>query len=41
MFGQFRGNCLVVGRKCHVCLYDHSLTTYDEGDVFDQSALQG
>jgi len=30
-----------VGRKSAVSLYDHSLVTYDEGDVFDQSASPG
>ncbi|MBC8511994.1 MAG: argininosuccinate synthase [Dehalococcoidia bacterium] len=33
--------CSVVGRKSAVSLYDHSLVTYDKGDVFDQSASPG
>jgi argininosuccinate synthase len=37
----FRGNCIVVGRKSPVSLYDFSLATYDKGDVFDQSASVG
>jgi argininosuccinate synthase len=37
----FRGNCIVVGRKSPVSLYDYSLATYDKGDVFDQSASIG
>ena len=37
----FKGNCMVVGRKSPVSLYDHSLATYDKGDVFDQSASIG
>ena len=31
----------MVGRKSPVSLYDYSLATYDEGDVFDQSASVG
>jgi argininosuccinate synthase len=30
-----------MGRKSAVSLYDHSLVTYDKGDVFDQSASPG
>jgi len=41
IFGQFRGNCLVVGRKSPVSLNDHSLVSYDKGDVFDHSASPG
>ncbi len=37
----FKGNCLVVGRKSPVSLYDYSLATYDKGDVFDQRASPG
>jgi argininosuccinate synthase len=36
-----KGNCVVVGRKSLFSLYDLSLATYDEGDVFDQSASPG
>jgi argininosuccinate synthase len=36
-----KGNCIVVGRKSPVSLYDYSLATYDKGDVFDQSASLG
>jgi argininosuccinate synthase len=37
----FKGNCMVVGRKSSMSLYDYSLATYDKGDVFDQSASPG
>jgi len=37
----FRGNCVVVGRKSPHSLYDLGLATYDEGDLFDQSASPG
>jgi len=37
----FKGNCTVVGRKSPTSLYDLSLATYDEGDVYDQSAALG
>lgn len=37
----FKGNCLVVGRKSPASLYDHSLATYDKGDMFQQSASTG
>ena len=37
----FKGNCLVVGRKSPYSLYNHSLATYDKGDIFDQSASTG
>jgi argininosuccinate synthase len=36
-----KGNYVVVGRKSPYSLYDLSLATYDEGDVFDQSASPG
>jgi argininosuccinate synthase len=36
-----KGNCMVVGRKSPVSLYDYSLATYDKGDVFDQSSSVG
>jgi argininosuccinate synthase len=36
-----KGNCTVVGRKSPYSLYEHSLATYDEGDIFDQSASPG
>ncbi len=36
-----KGSCVVVGRKSPYSLYDVSLATYDEGDVFDQSASLG
>lgn len=36
-----KGNCIVAGRKSPYSLYDISLATYDEGDVFDQSASPG
>ncbi|HEX7363841.1 MAG TPA: argininosuccinate synthase [Dehalococcoidia bacterium] len=36
-----KGNCVVVGRKSPVSLYDFKLATYDKGDVFDQSASLG
>ena len=37
----FKGNCPVVGRKSPYSLYNHSLATYDKGDVFDHSASPG
>jgi len=37
----YKGNCIVVGRKSPVSLYDYGLATYDKGDVFDQSASLG
>jgi argininosuccinate synthase len=37
----FKGSCSVVGRKSPYSLYRHELATYDEGDVFDQSAAVG
>ena len=36
-----KGNCRVVGRKSPYSLYRHELATYDEGDLFDQSAAPG
>ena len=36
-----KGSAVVVGRKSPYSLYDLSLATYDEGDVFDQSAALG
>jgi argininosuccinate synthase len=36
-----QGTCVVVGRKSQYSLYDHSLATYDKGDVFDQGASLG
>jgi argininosuccinate synthase len=37
----FKGSSVVVGRKSPDSLYSHGLATYDEGDVFDQSAAAG
>lgn len=37
----FKGSCMVVGRKSPHSLYDLGLATYDEGDLFDQSASRG
>jgi len=37
----FKGSCSVVGRKSPYSLYRHDLATYDQGDVFDQSAAVG
>jgi len=37
----FKGECSVVGRKSPYSLYSHSLATYDQGDLFDQSAAAG
>jgi len=37
----FKGNCQIVGRKSPFSLYDYSLATYDQGDVFDQTAARG
>jgi argininosuccinate synthase len=36
-----KGSCTVVGRKSPYSLYEHSLATYDKGDIFDQSASPG
>jgi argininosuccinate synthase len=35
------GRCFVAGRRSPVALYDHSLATYEAGDVFDQSLSEG
>jgi len=37
----FKGDCRVVGRKSPLALYDHSLATYDTGDLYDHSAAEG
>ena len=37
----YKGSCGVVGRKSPFALYDHNLATYDEGDSFDHSAVEG
>ena len=37
----FKGNCIVVGRKSPLSLYDHSLATYDAGDTFEHNAALG
>ncbi len=37
----FKGNCIVVGRKSPLSLYDHSLATYDAGDTFEHNAAIG
>ena len=36
-----KGSAMVVGRQSPYSLYRHDLATYDEGDVFDQSAAVG
>ena len=36
-----RGVCTAVARKSTYSLYDKSLATYEEGDMFDQSAAEG
>jgi argininosuccinate synthase len=36
-----KGSSTVVGRRSPYSLYRHDLATYDEGDVFDQSAAVG
>ncbi|MBM4462306.1 MAG: argininosuccinate synthase [Chloroflexi bacterium] len=36
-----KGGCRVVGRKSPFSLYRHELATYDQGDLFDQSASPG
>jgi argininosuccinate synthase len=36
-----KGGCRVVGRKSPYSLYRHELATYDQGDLFDQSASPG
>jgi argininosuccinate synthase len=35
------GRAVASGRRSPVSLYDHSLATYDEGDLFDQSLARG
>ncbi len=37
----YKGNCLVVGRKSPLSLYDYSLATYDEADIFDHRSAKG
>ena len=37
----YKGNCIVVGRKSPLSLYDHSLATYDAGDTFEHNAALG
>jgi argininosuccinate synthase len=37
----FKGDCRIVGRKSPFALYDRALATYDDGDIFDQSAAVG
>ncbi|MHC4268690.1 MAG: argininosuccinate synthase [Planctomycetota bacterium] len=37
----FKGNCIVVGRKSPLSLYDYSLATYDTGDAFEHNASTG
>ena len=36
-----KGNCTVVGRQSPESLYQHSLATYEAGDLFDASASVG
>ena len=38
---MFKGSCVIVGRESPHSLYDLRLATYDEGDMFDQSASEG
>jgi argininosuccinate synthase len=35
------GRAVVTGRRSEASLYDFSLATYDEGDMFDQSQARG
>ncbi len=35
------GRATTTGRRSHASLYDFSLATYDEGDMFDQSLAKG
>jgi argininosuccinate synthase len=37
----FKGECRVTGRRSPFSLYDHSLATYDKGDLFDHTAAEG
>jgi len=37
----FKGNCTIAGRRSPYSLYDFSLATYAEGDLFDQGAAPG
>ena len=46
MSGEIRlvlhgGRAVVTGRRSEASLYDFSLATYDEGDLFDQSLAKG
>jgi argininosuccinate synthase len=37
----FKGQCVVVGRKSPLALYNVNLATYDKGDVFDYKSAEG
>jgi argininosuccinate synthase len=37
----FKGDCRVVGRRSPYALYDHSMATHEEGDMFDHAAGEG
>jgi len=37
----YKGNCMVVGRKSHLSLYDPQLATFEGDDVYDQQDAQG
>ena len=37
----FKGNAMIVGRKCDHALYAPELATYSEDDMFDHKAAEG
>ena len=37
----YKGNCMAVGRKSSESLYDQSLATFEEEDVYDQKDAEG
>ncbi|MBI3594850.1 MAG: argininosuccinate synthase [Nitrospirae bacterium] len=37
----YKGNCLVMGRKSKNSLYQHSLATFDQEDVYNQKDAEG
>jgi len=37
----FKGDCRAVGRRSPFALYDHALSTYGAGDVFNHAAAEG
>ena len=37
----YKGNCIVVGRKSHVTLYEPDIATFDESELYDQKDASG